>query len=141
MNIRFKITVLFALVVMALLSLLSFVVYYSSALERENAFKTRLSGRANNIVQLFLLFGDSSTTVLKRLDSTSATLPPNKHIAIYDQNDQPVYENESGTMTALKVDKNFLTLVRADSERYIHSRKIDIYAGYYQHATHGLVIR
>src|SRR4051794_30010181 len=98
MNLRFKITVLFALVVMALLSLLSFVVYYSSTLERENAFRTRLSGRANNIVQLYLLFGDSSTMLFKRLDSTNANLLPNKHIAIYDLNNKPVYETETGTI-------------------------------------------
>ena len=140
MNIRFKITVLFALVAMALLSLLSFVVYYSSTLERENAFKTRLSGRSNNIIQLFLLFNDSSTTMLKRLDSTSTTLLPNKHIIIYDENNNKVFENETGTMPVFKADKTFFNQVRGDSERYTHSRKIDVYARYYPQAKHGLII-
>ncbi|MBS1563808.1 MAG: HAMP domain-containing protein, partial [Bacteroidetes bacterium] len=140
MNIRFKITVLFTLVVMALLSLLSFFIYYFSALERENAFKTRLAGRANNIVQLFQLFGDSSGTVLKRLDSTNSSLLPNKHIIVFDQHNKPVYENLTGTMPPVKTDSDFLASVRRDSDRYSHSKKIDIYARFYPAARHGLLI-
>jgi signal transduction histidine kinase len=140
MNIRFKITVLFTLVVMALLSLLSFVIYYFSALERENAFRTRLAGRANNVVQLFMLFGDSSTMVLKRLDSMNATLLPNKRIIIFDHNNQPVYQNQTGVMPPFKTDKDFLASIRMDTDRYTHSRKIDIYSRYYPQAKKGLLI-
>ena len=140
MNIRFKITVLFALVVMALLSLLSFVIYYFSALDRENTFRTRLTGRTNNTIQLLQLFGDSATAVLKRLDSTNVALLPNKHIIIFDHNNQVVYENQTGVMPPFKTDKDFLAQVRKDESRFTHSRKIDIYARYFPYARHGLLV-
>ncbi len=143
MNIRFKITVLFTLVVMGLLSLLSFVIYYSSALEREEAFKTRLMGRANNVIQLFLLFPDSGTVVLKRIDSTNSALLPNKHIVIFDHYNQPLYENMTGSMPPVKIEKDFLDGIRKTGERYTHSgdtKHVDMFARSYPHARRGLVV-
>ncbi|HEY4148189.1 MAG TPA: HAMP domain-containing sensor histidine kinase [Chitinophagaceae bacterium] len=140
MNIRYKITVLFTLVVMGLLSLLSFIIYYSSSVQRENAFKTRMVGRANNVIQLFLLFPDSGTVVLKRLDSTNVALLPNKYIAIFDDHDLPVYENRTGDMPPFKMEKGFLGNIRKEGDHYSHSKNVDVYARYYPRVKHGLVV-
>ncbi|HTE29214.1 MAG TPA: hypothetical protein VK666_02485, partial [Chryseolinea sp.] len=66
MKSRHKITLLFTLMVLAILLLVSMVVYSFTALERDEIFRKRLKSRANNIAQIFYYFDDTVSTVLNR---------------------------------------------------------------------------
>ncbi|HSC36539.1 MAG TPA: HAMP domain-containing sensor histidine kinase, partial [Chitinophagaceae bacterium] len=78
--------------------------------------------------------------VLKRLDSINSALLPNKRIVLYDQHDQPVYQNQTGVMPAFHADKEFFSTIRRVGDRYSPSREMDVYARYYPAAKHGLVL-
>jgi two-component system, OmpR family, sensor histidine kinase ArlS len=99
-KIKFKITALFTLLVTAILLLLSFSIYYFTSLERLETFKKRLKGRANNNAQLYTYFGDSSTAMLRRIDSGSTNTLVDKSVIIFNYLNQPVYEfNAQGVQT------------------------------------------
>lgn len=95
MKIKYKITLLFTLLVMALMLGLSASVYYFSTLARKDGFNKRLKNRASNNAQLFDYFGDSSQKVLRRIDATSVPLLPQKSVRIYDTlgNELYAYDN------------------------------------------------
>jgi len=59
MNIRFKITLLFTLLVMGILSLISYSVYYFTERSRGEIFKNRLNSGANSRGNLFVILGDN----------------------------------------------------------------------------------
>lgn len=124
MKIKFKITALFTLLVTAILLLLSFFVYYFSSLERLEAFKKRLKGRANNNAQLYTYFGDSSVVMLKRLDAGSTNTLLHKSVVIYNYLNKPVYEfNAEGTEPP-SVNVSTLEKARLNGEVYftVHNR-------------------
>lgn len=124
MKIKFKITALFTLLVTAILLLLSFFIYYFTSLERLEAFKKRLKGRANNNAQLYTYFGDSSVVMLRRLDAGSTNTLLNKSVVIYDYLNKPVYEfNAEGTESPA-VDVSILEKARLNGEVYftVHNR-------------------
>ena len=74
MKIRYKIMLLFTLLVTAIISLLTGSVYYFAKLERVQVFEKRLKARATYNTQLYALMGDSGITLLRRIDSASGHL-------------------------------------------------------------------
>src|SRR5450432_3105263 len=92
MNIRFKITLLFTLMVMGILSLISYSVYYFTEKSRQAIFKLRLQAGANNRANLFAILGDNKFEVLRRMDSTSTALISQRGLVIYDNDNKPAYE-------------------------------------------------
>ncbi|MHA4846748.1 HAMP domain-containing sensor histidine kinase [Flavitalea antarctica] len=91
MKIKVKITAIFALVVTALLLLLSMSVYYFSKLERRETFKNRITARANINTQIYTIVGDTNLAALARFDSSSTTIPQ-KSVTIYNQQNVPIYQ-------------------------------------------------
>ncbi len=94
MKIRHKITLLFALIVTAMLLLLSFAVYYITSLERENAFRIRLQSRATYNAQIFNSFSDDFK-LLDLVNENSSFLLPRKSVGIYDSSGAEIYRYES----------------------------------------------
>ena len=94
MKIKFKITALFALLVTIILLVLSISLHYFTAMQRAEAFKKRLKGRANNDGQLFSYMGDndSSRAFLYHMDSASAFTLNQKSVVIFNYLDKPVYQ-------------------------------------------------
>lgn len=103
MKIKYKITLLFTLLVMALMLGLSASVYYFSSLARKDGFNKRLKNRATNNAQLFAYLSDSSQKVLRRIDANSVPLLPQKSVRIYDTlgNELYAYDNP-GTAPIIK---------------------------------------
>ncbi|MEO5683130.1 MAG: HAMP domain-containing sensor histidine kinase [Chitinophagaceae bacterium] len=92
MNIRFKITLLFTLLVMGILSLISYSVYYFTEQSRQAIFKQRLQAGANNRANLFALLGDNKLDVLQKMDSSSTVLMTQRALLIYEEGMQPAYQ-------------------------------------------------
>lgn len=133
MKIKFKITALFALLVTIILLVLSISVHYFTALQRTEAFKRRLKGRANNDGQLFSYFGDSDSTraILHEIDSASAFTLNEKSVAIFNYLDKPVYTYNVKNIDSLVPDKEILKQARLKHEVYYSSHKRDMLAYHY----------
>ena len=72
LKIRYKIMLLFTLLVTGIISLLTGSIYYSANAERVAAFDRRLKARANYNTQFYALMGDSAFYLMRRNDSVSA---------------------------------------------------------------------
>jgi len=126
MNIKFKITTLFVLLVTAILLLLSFSVYYFASLERTEAFRKRLKGRAGSSAQLYSLFGnnDSARQVLSQLDSAAAHVLPRKGISIYNSSNEQVYWYYEHEVDSIAATPEILQRTREEGEVYFtHDRR------------------
>jgi two-component system, OmpR family, sensor histidine kinase ArlS len=133
LKIKFKITALFALLVTIILLVLSISVHYFTALQRTEAFKRRLKGRANNDGQLFSYFGDSDSTrkVLYQIDSASAFTLNQKSVVIFNYLDKPVYRYNASNIDSILPDKDILKQARVKHEVYYHAHHRDVLAFHY----------
>jgi two-component system sensor histidine kinase ArlS len=139
-KIKFKITALFTLLVTAILLLLSFSIYYFTSLERLESFKKRLKGRANNNAQLFTYFGDSSTTMLRRLDSGSTNTLEDKSVVIYNYLNQPVYEFNAHGVTTPPVNMPMMEKARLNGESYFRINNRDAMAFHHTDSMNRIVV-
>ncbi|WP_431213143.1 ATP-binding protein [Puia sp. P3] len=92
MKIRYKIMLLFTLLVTAIISLLTGSVYYFAKLERKQVFEKRLRSRAVYNMQLYSLMGDSAFGFMHRIDtaSTLGTIA-SRSIGIYTDEGKVLY--------------------------------------------------
>lgn len=91
MTIRTKITLLFTVLVTALLLFTAYTVYYLSSIQRKTFFKQRLSGRAHNASQLFGILGDTSQALLRKIDASNARFFTSKSIHIFSPEHKRLY--------------------------------------------------
>jgi signal transduction histidine kinase len=133
LKIKFKITALFALLVTIILLVLSISVHYFTSLQRIEAFKRRLKGRANNDGQLFSYMGDSdsSRAFLYHIDSASAFTLTQKSVVIFDYLDRPVYRYNATDIDSILPDKEILKQARVKHDVYFTANKRDALAFHY----------
>lgn len=128
------------MLVTALLLLLSFSIYYFTSLERLETFQKRLKGRANNNAQLFTYFGDSSATMLRRIDSGSTNTLVDKSVVIFNYLNEPVYEfNAQGVLTPA-VPVTMLEKARLNGETYFHIEDRDALAFHHTDSVNRIVV-
>ena len=123
MKIKHKITLLFTLLVTAILLALSISIFYFTALDRKEAFYKRLKGRANNNAQLFGYFGDSSQKVLYRIDANAIPLLPHKSVRIYDTVGKLLYTYDTKAEEPLDLPPSFFTGIREERRFSIDNRE------------------
>lgn len=142
MKIKYKITALFTLLVTAILLILSISVHYFTSIQRSDAFKKRLKGRANNDGQLFSYFGDSDSTraILNRIDSASAFTLYQKSVAIFNYLDQPVYTFNVKHIDSILPGKEILKEARLKHEVYFTRHKRDVLAFHYTDTSSRIVV-
>ncbi len=92
MKSRHKITLLFTLLVTAILLVVSCTVYYFASLERKSVFSKRLKGRANNNVQIFSYTTDTNRAILNRINVSTMELLPRKSVEIYNLRGELLYQ-------------------------------------------------
>jgi two-component system sensor histidine kinase ArlS len=88
---RHKITLLFSLLVTAILLVVSIIVYYFTFLVRQDIFMKRLNSRANNNAQVFRYEKSSDHEFLDRINTSSMEVLPDKSVGIYSLTGQPYY--------------------------------------------------
>lgn len=114
MKIRNKITLLFTLLVTAILLVLSTSIYYFTSLDRKEGFYKRLKSRATNNAELFIYFGDSSQNVLRRIDANAIPLLPQKSVRIFDTLGNVLYAFDNPDSWPLKTDSALLFNTRGE---------------------------
>jgi two-component system sensor histidine kinase ArlS len=142
LKIKFKITILFAILVTSLLLLLSFSLYYFTSLQRVYTFGQRLKGRANNNAQIYAMFGknDSSQAILNKIDSASAFTLPRKSILIYNFRDDPIYTFNAIPGDTITVPREALREARLRREYYFNSDNRDALAFHYTDSTTRVIV-
>ena len=118
MKIRNRITLLFTLLVTAILLFLNIAVYYFTSVEAKEAFYKRLKSRASNNAQIFAFFGDSSISMLQRIDASSLALLPRKSVTILDTTGRILYQHNGDLAEPLRIDSSLITEVRKSNETY-----------------------
>lgn len=142
MNIKFKITTLFVLLVTAILLLLSFSVYYFASLERVEAFRKRLQGRATSSAQFFSLFGnnDSTRILMTQFDSALAFALPRKSVAVFDDKDRLLYRYYENISDTVSVGRELLSQVRRQKEYFFTAGDRDAIATYHTDSAVNMVV-
>jgi len=123
LKIKYKITLLFTLLVTAILLALSISIFYFTALDRKEGFYKRLKSRANNNAQLFSYFGDSSQKVLFRIDASSIPLLPRKSVRIYDTVGRILYSYDTRAEEPLDMPSSFFAGIREERAFSTDSRQ------------------
>jgi signal transduction histidine kinase len=140
MNIRFKITLLFTLLVIGILSLISYSVYYFTEQSREAIFKLRLQAGANNRASLFAILGDNRIDILHKMDSSSIALIAQRGLIIYDTANKPAYEFYGNGVKPFAITPQMIDGVKASKSSYFKIGDLDITGIYYQYDKKGIVV-
>src|SRR5690242_3949099 len=91
MSIKYKIALLFALLVTAIFAIGSFSIYFFSARERQNFFDTRLKNRALSTAEVYATIKGEDFSVLKKMDQAAVASLYNKSISIVGYNYTNIY--------------------------------------------------
>ena len=140
MNIRFKITLLFTLLVMGILSLVSYSVYYFAEQNRVAVFRQRLYAGANNRANLFALLGDNKFDVLQKMDSNSTVLMTQRALLIYEDDQKPVYEFYGSQAKHFSASPQRIAEVKAKKAVYEKTGDADLIGIYHQYGNKGVVV-
>ena len=140
MNIRFKITLLFTLLVMGILSLVSYSVYYFTEQSRVALFKQRLFSGANNRANLFELLGDNKLGVLQRMDSTSTVSMAQRALIIYDDATTPAYSFFGNGAKPFAASQALLNEVKEKKTIYRKNGAVDMAGLYHKYGSKGIVV-
>jgi two-component system sensor histidine kinase ArlS len=116
MKIKFRIALLFTLLVTLILLVLNVSVYYFSSLTRKKEFSTRLRNRALTTTRLLLEVEEINRSMLRKIDSLTMTLLFEERIAIYDSNNSLLYNNRTEGSDPLLTDPGILNKIRASNE-------------------------
>lgn len=120
---------LFTLLVTAIISLLTWSVYYFAKLERVQAFEKRLKSRATYNMQLYAVMGDSAFTFLRRMDTASAAgTVPSRSIAIFSDNGKVLYRFDMPGAPLLNISPELLEETRRSGEKYFKMGPLEVVA-------------
>lgn len=116
MKIKFKIALIFTLLVTLILLLLGIAVYYFSALNRQNQFSQRLKNRALTNARLLIELEEMNKPLLQKIDSLTMNLLFEERILIYDDKNNLVYINKQEIKNPPLPDSIMLNKIRTDKD-------------------------
>ncbi len=141
MNIRYRITLLFTVLVTAILLLLCTSVYYFSSLNREKDFRTRLRNRALTTVNLLVRVQGIDKELLNRIDKSTFVALHQKSVVVYDDANHVIYNYTDSNTTTVTADSKILAKARSkNKEEYFSSGYKDAVALHYQDDTNQHVV-
>ena len=116
MKIKFKIALLFTLLVTLIFLLLGSAVYYLSSLNRKNEFSQRLRNRALTTSRLLIELEEINKPLLKKIDSLTMNLLFEESVSIYTDKNELFYSNRSIIAEPLRPAIAMLDKIRKDKE-------------------------
>lgn len=120
MQIKYRITFGYALIVTILLLLVCGTIYLLSVREREEQFEKRLWVKANSTRQLLKTKGVTHDIIVS-INKNSASSMAEKAVQIYDRNDKLIFEYKDDSLEALNIPANVLTEVKKHSPYYFQT--------------------
>jgi two-component system sensor histidine kinase ArlS len=127
MKIRSRITLLFTLVVTAILLIVCIAIFYFSNLNRENDFKKRLHNRALTTVNLLLKVEGIDNDLLRKIDQTIVFSIRDKSVVIYNDHEQEVYVYADSGITPVRVTRPILEQARKSGEVFFKEKDREVF--------------
>lgn len=118
MNIRTKLTVIFFVLVIIVVSVISLSIYYFSSEYREKDFYRRLKNRAINTAKLLTRFEEVNASLLQRMERENPANLPQQYVSIYDRANHVLYRSEKES--TIPVDSVLLNRIQRENEVYYH---------------------
>jgi len=125
MNIKFKIALIFTLLVTLIILMLGSSIYYFSSLNRQYQFTERLKNRALTNARLLIELEEMNKPLLKKIDSLTMNLLFEERIMIYDGKNNLVYVNRSEISHPSTPDTSLLNLVRKKNQLHFSEGDYD----------------
>lgn len=112
MNIRARITIIFFLIVIVVVSMISISIYSLSSQYRTQDFYRRLKSRATNSARLLVEYDELNADLLQRMERDNPANLPNQHVTILDNKNAILYQSDGAP--AISVDSVLLNRIRKD---------------------------
>ena len=116
MKIKFRIALLFSVLVTLILFALNVSVYYFSSLNQKKQFGNRLRNRALTTTRLMMEVEEINNSLLRKIDSLTMTMLFEMRLVVYNDNNEPIYSYANENIDPLKVDSLILNKARLNGE-------------------------
>lgn len=124
MNIRTKLTVIFFVLVIIVVSVISLSIYYFSSEYREKDFYRRLKNRAINTAKLLTRFEEVNASLLQRMERGNPANLPQQYVTIYDKTNHVLYRSEKES--TIPIDSVLLNRIQRENEVYYHFGEFEV---------------
>jgi signal transduction histidine kinase len=132
MAVRTRITLLFTLLVVGILTLVCVSVYYFSYSNRIQDIQTRLVNRAITTGRLLGQGGVFDRALIRKIDASTSLAMKEKEVDAYDDEDRRIYRYSDVPEDSLYTDRSVLDKARKSKDRiYFTQAKKDAIAFYY----------
>ncbi|MEP6844472.1 MAG: HAMP domain-containing sensor histidine kinase [Panacibacter sp.] len=118
MPVRIRITLFFALIVFAILSLVCTSIYYFSSANRRNNFNGRLANRAVTTARFLAQSETFNQDLIQKIDASTAVAMTNKTTQAYDFSGKRIYANSDKPGDTIAVEKKILE--GAKTKEYVY---------------------
>src|SRR5579871_1056485 len=141
MPVRTRITLLFTLLVVGILSLVCASVYYFSYTNRIKDIQTRLANRAITTGRLLSQTGVFDRTLIRKIDSSTSVAMRDKVVQAYDATDRRIYWYSDKEADTIRTDLAVIDNARTEkSPIYFRQGSKDGIAFYYRDENGSFVI-
>lgn len=103
MKIKYRITLLFTLVVSIILLLLCLSIYYASEVRRQDVLDQKLRNRAQTTVNLLLTINGINKDLLRRIDESTFVTVYEKSLVVYNELQQEIYAYADSNATVIRI--------------------------------------
>lgn len=128
MKIKYRITLLFTLLVTFILFFVCASIYYFSDLNRKIDFERRIRNRALSTISLLVKVEGIDRELLQRIDQNMLISLREKSVVVYDSNNKEVYRFKDEGTTIIRPDNKILQLARENGEYVYTSAHRDVIA-------------
>jgi len=126
MKIKYRITLLFTVVVTGILLLLCISVFYFSALKRQNEFRKRLRNRAMTTASLLVKVPGIDKELLKKIDESTFAALQEKSVIIYDDEGKLEYYYFDKNAISVPASQEIIDRVKKYGDYYYTEDKRDV---------------
>lgn len=131
MPVRLRITILFALIVFIILSLLCGSVFYFSSVNRVRNITTRLTNRAITTARLLSQSGVFDRSLIRKIDSSTNLAMSMKTVQAYDYLNERIYVYTDAPNDTLTISDAILDEARIRGSVYFNTGNKDVVAYHY----------
>ncbi|HVX51424.1 MAG TPA: HAMP domain-containing sensor histidine kinase [Chitinophagaceae bacterium] len=140
MGVRLKVTLSFAIISFAILSLVCSSIYYFSYQNRRKNFSTRLVNRAVTTAHLLMQSETFNSGLLKKIDAATAATMVNKTIQAFDLDNNRVYYYSDNPDDTIPVTQAIVEEAKANQYAYFSDGNRDAVAYHHSDKENHLII-
>lgn len=131
MPVRFRITLIFSLLVAIILAMVCAGIYYFSYQARLNTIKTRLTNRAITTARLLSQRETFDRELVRRIDTATTIALNNKSVEAYNSMDDRIYRYSDLAADTLSITANDLATVRFKGQTFVAEGKKEMVGYHY----------